>query len=300
MNRGVHKSVLLKEVLEYLKPQQGEIFLDGTINGGGHSEAICSILRVTGVLVGIDEDEDALRAAEERLAPCKAEKHFFKGNFRSLDTILDSYGIEKADKILFDLGLSSRQIEISGRGFSFQKDEPLLMTFSSTPCDSLFTAEQIVNEWKEENIAVILENYGEERHAKRIAKAITTARGKKRIATSRELAEIIENALPTRYQNGRIHPATKTFQAIRMTVNDEVQALYGGLEKSWNRLASNGRIAVISFHSVEDRIVKNFFRERERSAECEILTKKSITPSREEMIENPRSRSAKLRAARKN
>ncbi len=294
----MHKSVLLKEVLSTLDPKPGEVFLDGTINGGGHSEAVCSVLGAKGTLVGIDEDSDALQAAEKRLSTCKTKKIFFEGNFRNLDSALDSHGIKTADKVLFDLGLSSRQLEISGRGFSFQNEEPLLMTFSSTPSGA-FTAEDVVNEWGEENIAVILESYGEECYAKQIAKAIVAARGRKKIETSRELALIVKEAVPAKYRNGKTHPATKTFQAIRMAVNDELAAISMGLEKAWERLAPGGRIGVISFHSLEDRIVKNFFRERDRSGEGVLITKKPIAPSREEVQENPRSRSSKLRVIQK-
>lgn len=295
----MHASVLPDEVVERLALREGEVFVDCTINGGGHSERAVKLLGKSGVLVGIDLDEDALNAAKWRLRTLRAKKYFFQGNFRNLDQALKKFHINKADKILFDLGLSSRQLENSRRGFSFREDELLLMTFSADSSKTAFTASEIVNEWDEENIATILLSYGEERFAKRIARAIVDARGRKRIETSRELSEIVREAVPRGYRKGKIHPATKTFQAIRMTVNDELQALDEGLEKAWKFLAQNGRMAVISFHSLEERVVKNFFRKKEKDGEGKRITKKAITPTREEVLKNPRSRSAKLRVIEK-
>ncbi|MCI0542632.1 16S rRNA (cytosine(1402)-N(4))-methyltransferase RsmH [bacterium] len=304
----MHPSVLVKEILENLAPKEGEVFLDCTINGGGHSYEISRFLGETGVLVGIDEDVNALSLAEDRLKSIPVKKFFFQGNFRNLDRALEEFGIPQANKILFDLGLSSNQLEESGRGFSFQKDEPLLMTFSASSFSSTLqdiqnaqklTAGDIVNSWDEENIATIIESYGEERFAKRIARAIVFARESKAIATTKELAEIIENAVPARYRMRKIHPATRSFQALRIAVNDEIGALKEGLAKAWDALSIEGRIAVISFHSIEDRIVKNFFKEKKESREGKILTRKPITPSREEEVENKKSRSAKLRVIEK-
>lgn len=299
----MHRSVLLKEVLEYLAPQRGEVFLDCTVNGGGHAEAIAEFLGEKGVVVGIDEDQDALEAAKKRLEGTPPKKHLYLGNFRNLDRALQQFSLAETDMILFDLGLSSRQLELSGRGFSFQRDEPLLMTFTAAPReDDRLTAEEIVNEWDEENIATILESYGEERFAKRIARAIVSARSAAgsvakngKIERAHALAEIVKDAIPLRYRKGKTHPATKTFQAIRMAVNDEVRALKEGLAKAWKALAPGGRMAVISFHSREDRIVKNFFKKLSAENEGKILTKKPLSPSRAEARENPRSRSAKLR-----
>lgn len=295
----MHTSVLPDEIVHLLDPKEGEVFVDCTINGGGHSERIGEMLGESGVLVGIDLDQEALTAARERLKRLPVKKLYFQGNFRNLDHALKKFRIGQADKILFDFGLSSRQLEDSGRGFSFQKDEPLIMTFSVHSEKAAFTAEEIVNEWEEENITAILVSYGEERFAKRIARAIVLAREKKKIKTSRELAEIAREAVPSQYRRGKIHPATRVFQAIRMAVNDELRALDEGLEKAWNVLSQNGRIAVISFHSLEDRMVKNYFRKKEKEGEGTRVMKKAIRPAREEILKNPRSRSAKLRVIEK-
>ncbi len=295
----MHQSVLMKEILDGLLPREGDVFLDCTINGGGHSEAVALMLGKSGVLAGIDEDAEALALSKERLKNLPPQKYFFRGNFRNLDTALKDFGIEEVDKVLFDLGLSSNQLGGGERGFSFQKDERLVMTFSTSPGSGRLTAGEIVNAWDEENIATVLESYGEEKFAKNIARAIVFARETKDVRTTKELAEIIENAVPAWYRKGRKHPATKTFQALRMTANDEVGALKEGLAKAWKALALSGRIAVISFHSIEDRIVKNFFKSKKELAEGKIVTKKPLVPTREEVKENARSRSAKLRVIEK-
>jgi 16S rRNA (cytosine1402-N4)-methyltransferase len=208
---------------------------------------------------------------------------------------------------MLDLGLSSDQFETSGRGFSFQKNEPLLMTFKENLGPEDLTAKQIVNTWDEENIADIIYGYGEERYSRKIAKGIVGARAVKPIETTFDLVEIIKNSTPSRYAHGKIHPATRTFQALRITVNDEINALKEGLEKGWERLAPGGRMAVISFHSIEDRIVKHFYKSKEWMEKADgtsertanIITKKPITASHQEISENPRSRSAKLRIIEK-
>ena len=200
---------------------------------------------------------------------------------------------------MLDLGLSSDQFETSGRGFTFKNDEPLLMTFKKNPDQGDLTAYQIVNTWEEENIADVIYGYGEEKYSRRIAKAIVNYREKKAIEKTSELVEIISNSVPVFYKRGRIHPATRTFQALRIAVNDELNTLKRGLERGFARLASGGRIAVISFHSLEDRIVKNFNKEKEELEQARIITKKPIVPSEDEVRENPRSRSAKLRILEK-
>jgi 16S rRNA (cytosine1402-N4)-methyltransferase len=300
-NSTIHISVLLHEVIEGLAVKKGETFVDMTTNGGGHSSVICPSLGPNGTLVGIDADANALVAAKAKLSRCEAAVHLVPENFRNIKTVLEGLGISKADKVLFDLGLSSNELENSGRGFSFQKDEPLVMTFSNDPSKVTFTAEDIVNTWDEENIATILSGYGEERFAKRIASRIVEARGMQKIRTTKELVSIIQNAVPGWYRSGRkIHFATRTFQALRMAVNDEIRALEQALNDAWEVLSPGGRIAVISFHSMEDRMVKKFFRNKAREGEGWLLTKKPVTPREEELQNNKRARSAKLRIIEKN
>ncbi len=294
-----HVSVLLHEVMEGLNPQSGETFVDMTINGGGHSAEIGAKLGKKGILIGIDEDINALVRAKARLKEVEATVHLVENNFRNLNSILEKLKISQVDKILFDLGLSTNELEDSGRGFSFQKDEPLYMTFSADPLKAVFTASDIVNTWAKENITAILEGYGEEKFAWKIAEKIVLAREKKKIETTKELVEIISTAFPPRLRRGKTHFATKTFQALRMAVNDEIQALEEALIAAWVSLAPKGRIAVISFHSLEDRIVKRFFREKKDEGLGRLLTKKPMVPTEEEAIENRRSRSAKLRIIEK-
>lgn len=292
----MHLPVLLQEVIGGLVPKQGEVILDATVGGGGHSEALCRAMGGEGKFICLDEDADAIRRSRERLTGCGCEFHFVRTNFRKLDEALEKTGVRKINRALFDLGVSSFQLGPqaggSGRGFSFLRDEPLLMTFAKEPVAGELTAERIVNEWDRENIETILRCYGEERAARRIAGAIVAARAKKRITRARELAEVIERAIRRR---GKIHPATKTFQALRIAVNDELRALQEALPKAWERLERGGRVAVISFQSIEDRAVKRFFKERVVRGEGRILSKKPITPGAEDIKSNPRARSAKLR-----
>lgn len=294
-----HKSVLLTEILQYLDPKEGETYIDMTINGGGHSSKICPKLGKKGILVGIDQDSSALVRAKERIGKCEARVYLVEDNFRNIKAVCEKLGIARADKVLFDLGLSTHELEVSGRGFSFQKDEPLFMTFSADPLNVAFTAKDIVNTWAEENIAAVIEGYGEERFAWKIAKHIVAARGKKRIETTKDLIEIISASLPPRQRRGKTHFATKTFQALRIAVNDEIQALEKALEAIWVLLAPKGKIAVISFHSIEDRVVKKFFRSKQDEGTGKLLAKKPIIPKDEELAQNRRARSAKLRVIEK-
>lgn len=289
----MHVPVLLKEVLDSLAIKKGEIFLDCTAGGGGHCGAICRQLGSSVKIVAIDQDEDAINRVKEELFPCDGICKV--GNFRNLGRILDENGISQPNKILFDLGLNSNQLEESHRGFSFQKDEPLLMTFEKNPLDYRSTAAGIVNSWSQEEIADILWRFGEEKRARKIAEAIVTERKRQPITTSRQLSEIVAKIVP----RGKIHPATKTFQALRIAVNDELNVLLEGLGQSFQRLAPNGRLAVISFHSLEDRIVKNFFRDKGKEKLGKVLTKKPLTPTTEEIAKNGRARSAKLRIIEK-
>lgn len=292
----MHIPVLLNEVIENLNLKLGDKVLDGTIGGGGYLEKMCEIVGSDGLVIGTDQDEEAIKRVEDRLADCKCKKVLFNENFRNLDKVLNDLNIKEVQGVTFDLGLSSDHFEKSGRGFTFQKNEPLLMTFKKEIDESTLTAREIVNDWDEENIADIIYGYGGEQFSRRIAKGIVEARSEKPIETTFDLVEVIEKSVPGWYRNSRkINPATKTFQALRITVNDEINALKDGIEKGFNALASGGRMAVVSFHSTEDRIVKNFMRDRKKEGEAILVTKKPITANREEVKENPRSRSAKLR-----
>lgn len=294
-----HTSVLLQEILTGLDIKSNDIFFDGTINGGGHSKAVSEKLGVDGILIGTDLDGTAIAKAGERLKGAQAKIILRQLSFRNIDSVLKEVGVPSVSKILLDLGLSSNQFDESGRGFSFQKDEPLLMTFNNNPTESELTAYQIVNNWDEENIAQIIESYGEERFAKKIAHAIVFERQKKEIKTTQELVEVIKSAVPKRELHKRLHPATKTFQALRITVNDELGALKEALDKGFKHLSVGGRMAIISFHSLEDRIVKNFFKQLALEEKGTVLTKRPIIATEQEITENPRSRSAKLRIVEK-
>lgn len=293
----MHIPVLLHESIEGLALKSGMTVFEGTVGLGGHSREICARIGAGGFFIGTDADIESLAIAEERLKDLPCKKFLACENFRTLDTVLEKAGTEKVDAILLDIGLSSRQLDIVPRGFSFQRNEPLLMTFRSSG-DGL-TAREIVNEWAEESIADIIYGYGEEHWARRIARGIVEAREEKPVETSGDLAEIVRKSVPAYARFGRTHPATKTFQALRIAVNDELGALREGLAKGFARLAPRGRMAVISFHSLEDRIVKEFFRERAREGVATIITKKPIISSASEIRENPRSRSAKLRIIEK-
>ncbi len=295
-----HISVLLHETLEGLALREGDRVFEGTVGLGGHSEEILKQIGANGVYIGTDEDAQALAKAQVRLAPYASKKIFIEDNFRNLDRVLDEAGYPLVDKILLDIGLSNLQLEGSGRGFSFKRDEPLLMTFKTTPKEGDLTAHEIVNEWAAESLTDIITGYGEERFAWRIANAIVAARMVKPIETTTELADIVEKAVPAFARHGRVHPATKTFQAIRIAVNDELGALREGLAKGFARLAPEGRMAVISFHSLEDRIVKEFFKKQGEEGIGTIITKKPLTPGEEELARNPKSRSSKLRIIQKN
>ncbi len=292
---SIHKSVLLHESIDALDLKEGDVYLDATTGSGGHMLEVWKRFGDKVTLLGIDADTTSLMIAEEKMALENARPKFLELNFRNIDKVPDLLGFTP-NKILFDLGWSSDQFEEGGRGFSFNQDEPLLMTFKSKTLEEDITAYEIVNNWQEENIADIIYGYGEENFSRRIAKRIVEERVKKKIETSRELAEIVKSAVPVFYRFGRIHPATKTFQAIRIAVNDELRALEEGLKKAIDILKKDGRISVITFHSLEDRIVKNIFKENAENGTVEIVYKKPIIPSKEELEQNRRSRSAKLRA----
>ncbi|AAM24855.1 16S rRNA (cytosine(1402)-N(4))-methyltransferase RsmH [Caldanaerobacter subterraneus] len=304
----VHKSVLLKETIEHLNINPEGIYVDGTLGGGGHSEEILKRL-TTGKLIAIDRDEEAILAAKERLKDYK-NVIYIKDNFKNIKEILRNLGIEKVDGILLDLGVSSYQLEEVERGFSYMKDAPLDMRMDKT---SPFSAYDVVNRYSEKELERVIREYGEEKWASRIAKFIVEERKKGDIKTTSQLVEIIKKAIPASARRTGPHPAKRTFQAIRIEVNEELKDLDRALEDMVEVLRGKGRIAVITFHSLEDRIVKNTFKKLENPCTCppglpctcgkqpviKIITKKPILPSKEEVEENPRSRSAKLRVAEK-
>lgn len=304
-----HRPVLLNETIALLDPKPGGVFLDATLGGGGHAAAILERTSPNGILVGIDRDPEAIEYARQRLARYGQRVKFVQGDFRDVGSILASVGITELDGALFDLGVSSHQLE-SGRGFSFMRDEPLDMRMS--PAEGTLSAADVVNTYTESDLAEIIRRYGEERYARQIARAIVERRKSAPIRTTGELVETIISAVGGKYRGLDIHPATRTFQAIRIEVNKELEAIEAGVADAIEHLKIGGRICVISFHSLEDRIVKKTFRKLSGHCECppralkcecgarrilQVLTKKPVTPSEEEIAENPRSRSAKLRCA---
>jgi 16S rRNA (cytosine1402-N4)-methyltransferase len=300
--QNLHTSVLLQEAIDGLNLKAGATTLDATLGVGGHTRAIAERIGDKGTLVGIDADRAAITRAKTALSDFgfKGEIKFFNTNFRHLDQVLKDAGEEKIDAVLFDLGLSSPQIESSGRGFTFRQDEPLVMTFAEEPKPEEVTALDVVNSWSEETLTLIISSYGEEKFARRIAKAIVEHRDAGPITTTAELSSIIEQAIPyVARKKQKIHPATRTFQGIRMAVNDEVGALNDVLPKAFEALNHGGRMAVISFHSIEDRIVKRYFLEKGKAGEAKIITKRPLIANEEETKENPRARSAKLRILEK-
>lgn len=291
-----HITVLLPEAVSELALRADSVVVDATVGAGGHSRALCAQLGSDGTYVGIDADPGAIAAAAD-IVKGKSGRHLVCANFSAIDTVLADLGIHAADAILADLGWHTDQFTDGNRGFSFSDTGPLLMTYGD-PASYAFTAADVVNDWKESDIANVLYGYGEERYSRKIAAAIILARAKTRIETAVQLAEIIAAAVPAPYRHGRIHPATKSFQALRIVVNDEFTVLEDFITRAWNVLAPGGRLAIISFHSLEDRIVKHRFRELTHDT-GHLVTKKPITPSAEELRQNPRARSAKLRIIQK-
>lgn len=287
-----HVPVLLQEVIDGLAVAKDSVVVDATLGGAGHTKEIASLLGSSGTIIGIDADPAALTRAEEALQEVKPNVILIPGNFRDIRDHLEGRGVEEVTHVLFDLGWSGFQLT-AGRGFSFLVDEPLTMTYSEDP--EALTAYDLVNSLEEEQLADIVYAYGEERFARRIANAIVTTRAEKPIESTKELAAVVKRAVPMWYRHKKTHPATKTFQALRIAVNDELDALRDGLEGAMHLLAPEGRVAVITFHSIEDRIVKRFFERCQREGLGAALTKKPISPSAQEVKENPRARSAKLR-----
>lgn len=286
-----HEPVLVAETLALLEPSRGGLFVDCTVGLGGHSRALLEAGAER--VIGLDRDPDALRMAGETLAAFGNRVELVHADYRDLDRVLDERGIDRVAGALADLGVSSLQLESEGRGFSFRRDEPLDMRMDRT---SGPTAAELVNEAEEKELADVIFRFGEERFSRRIARAIVTQRVSAPIETTGQLAGVVRRAVPTRgYQ--RIDPATRTFQALRIWVNRELDGLDRFLEAATRRLRDGARLAVISFHSLEDRIVKHVFRALERAEETlRILTKRPAVPGEEEVARNPRARSAKLRA----
>ena len=305
-----HKSLLLKETIEGLNVRRGKIYLDGTLGGAGHSYEILKKLDGTGLLIGIDQDQEALKAAREKLSEFK-NVEYFNLNYIDFEKALDELGIEKIDGVLLDIGVSSYQFDNQERGFSYRFDAPLDMRMDKS---LEISAKDIVNTYSEDEITEIIREYGEEKWASRISKFIVQERKNKKIDTTFELVEIIKNAIPAGARRTGPHPAKRTFQALRIEVNKELDVLKNSIDKFVHRLNPGGRIAIITFHSLEDRIVKNSFKYLEKDCICpptspictcnkkreiKIITRKPITASEEELKENNRSHSAKLRIAEK-
>jgi len=296
----MHIPVLLKEVLEYFNPKANENFVDCTFGGGGHAAAILEKIKPNGRLLGIDLDIDSLRAAEAKSQKPKAKNRLvlIQDSFVNLKKIVEENNFQPVNGILLDLGFSSWQMDESGRGFSFKKDELLIMQYCLFN-ENFLTAEYVVNVWPEKELVKIFQEYGEERFSRRIAKKICQQRKIKAIKTTFQLVETIRQAIPTQFRHQRIHFATRVFQTLRIVVNDELNNLKKVLPQAIEILEPSGRIAVISFHSLEDRIVKQFFKEQSKIGKLKIITKKPIVPTSEEVGKNPRSRSAKLRVVTK-
>ena len=304
-----HRPVLLEEAIQGLAIRPDGVYVDGTLGRGGHSEAIVRGLTAGGRLLCIDRDSQALEEGRARLAPWAGQITFLHGNFGDLAALLDGAGVERVDVMLFDLGVSSPQLDDGSRGFSYMADAPLDMRMDR---DQSLTAYEIVNNWPREELKSILYEYGEERCAPQIAAAIERVRTDHPIETTLELVDIIRSAMPPSALREKQHPAKRSFQAIRIAVNDELGAVRQGMEAAIDHLNPGGRLVVITFHSLEDRIVKNVFQDAAKGCTCppsfpvcvcghkpkiKILTKKPIIATREEVEENPRSRSAKLRVA---
>ncbi len=305
-----HVSVLLNECIEALNILNDGIYVDCTLGGAGHSGEIIKRLSDKGLLIGIDQDQDALNEAKIKLSGYGNLK-LVKNNFQNIYSILEELGLEGVDGILMDLGVSSYQLDNPERGFSYMKDSPLDMRMNQ---DGDLTAEYVVNEYSEEELTRIIKEYGEEKFAKRIANFIVKNRNENRITTTWELVDIIKAAIPAKARREGPHPAKRTFQAIRIEVNSELEIISGAIEDSVEKLNKGGRLAIITFHSLEDRIVKNTFRKLENPCTCpsefpmcicgkepkvKVITRKPIEPTEDEIKMNPRSRSAKLRILEK-
>lgn len=294
-----HISVLLNESIDGLAIKKGDIVVDGTLGGGGHTLEILHRFNNQIKMICFDLDEDAIERVKKILPPNTSNVIFQNTGFQELKKVTKELKIEKVNRILLDLGISSFQLEEAGRGFSFLREEPLLMTMKKNPKEEDITAYEIVNSWEEQTLADIIFGFGEERFARKIAKAIVEAREKAEIKTTFDLVKIIEDAVGRSYRGKKIHPATRTFQALRIATNSELPNLEKIIKDGFECLEKGGRMAIITFHSLEDRIVKKAFVDLKNNGLAKMINKKPILPSPEEIKENPRSRSAKLRLLEK-
>ncbi len=302
-----HKSVLLKETMEYLNIKPDGVYVDGTLGGGGHAYEVCRRLSDKGRFVGIDQDEDAIKAATRRLSEFEDKTQIVRSNYCEMQEVLAEAGIAGVDGIVLDLGVSSYQLDDPARGFTYRVDAPLDMRMDKRRG---FTAKDLLDTYSEQELCRIIRDYGEDKFAKNIAKHIVQAREEKEIETTGELTDIIKAAIPARVRMGGGHPAKRTFQAIRIELNQELQVLEDSLEDMIHLLNPGGRICIITFHSLEDRIVKNIYKKSENPCTCpsdfpvcicgkrplgKVVTKRPVVPTEEEIEYNPRSKSAKLR-----
>lgn len=306
-----HKSVLLHETVDSLNIRPDGIYVDGTLGGGGHASLVCSRLGENGRLIGIDQDADAIAAATERLKPYGGRVTIVRNNYENIDTVLAELGIPGVDGIYLDLGVSSYQLDTAERGFTYREDAPLDMRMDQRNAE---TAADIVNGYSEMELYRIIRDYGEDRFAKNIAKHIVRARQEKPLETTGELIEVIKAAIPAKVRATGGHPAKRTFQAIRIELNKELEVLEHSIDKMIGLLNPGGRLSIITFHSLEDRIVKNKFKENENPCVCppdfpvcmcgrksrgKVVTRKPIVPTGQEIEENKRSKSSKLRVFEK-
>ncbi len=303
-----HKSVLLEETIEYLKIHPDGIYVDGTLGGGGHAYEVCRRLSEKGRFIGIDQDADAIKAAAGRLSEFEDRVQIIRSNYCEMQEALAERGITKVDGIVLDLGVSSYQLDDPARGFTYRAmDAPLDMRMDTR---QNFTAKELINTYSEQELYRVIRNYGEDKFAKNIAKHIVMARKEKEIETTGELTEIVKAAIPAKVRMSGGHPAKRTFQAIRIELNRELEVLQDSLEDMIHLLNPGGRLCIITFHSLEDRVVKNIYKKSENPCTCpsdfpvcvcgkkplgKAVTRKPVTPSEEEMEHNPRSKSAKLR-----
>ncbi len=292
MTNIIHKPVMFSEVLTALSLRSGQTVVDATLGLAGHAAGIIEKILPAGRLIGIDKDEEALNMARQNLAPFSENCLFANEDFRNIDKVLDGFDIDRVDAILFDLGVSSYQLENASRGFSIKNEGPLDMRMDRR---SFISAYDLLNNLTEEEIASILWRFGQERFSRRIAHSVVNARAKSPISSTKQLAELVAKAVPYKARFNRIHPATRTFQALRIAVNRELDSLGEALSKAAMLLNKKGRICVITFHSLEDKIVKENFRQLAHTGHFKLIFKKVLRPSQEEIKSNPRSRSAKMR-----
>ncbi|MCR5691837.1 MAG: 16S rRNA (cytosine(1402)-N(4))-methyltransferase RsmH [Eubacterium sp.] len=306
-----HVSVLYNEVLENLNIKPNGIYVDGTLGGAGHATGVCQKLGPDGMFIGLDQDQEAINVSTERLSRFGDKVHIVKSNYVHMRQVLEGLGVDRVDGILLDLGVSSYQLDNGARGFSYMEDGPLDMRMDQ---ESTISAKEIVNEYPEDELYRVIKDYGEERFARSIARKICQERQKKEIETTFELVDMIRSAMPAKARNAKGHPAKRTFQAIRIECNRELEVLRGALDDMVDLLNEGGRFCIITFHSLEDRMVKLSFRDDENPCTCppsfpvcvcgkkskgKVITRKPILPSHEELEVNTRSKSAKLRVFEK-